>query len=360
MESASFGRETARPLPSPAQILKTCPGTPHVRSVVESGRRAIVNCLEERDERLVVVVGPCSIHDPEAALAYAQKLAAERVRLRDDLEIVMRVYFEKPRTTTGWKGLINDPRLNGSYCVESGLSIARSLLHDINDMGLPSATEFLDPFTHSYFSDLVSWGAVGARTTESQTHREMASALAMPVGFKNGTDGNVRIAADAMICASHPHHHIAIDLNGSICTAVSQGNAYSHLVLRGGKQPNYDAASVHAAASLMASANLKQRLFIDASHGNSARQHRNQIAVCTDIGAQVAAGSPYIAGVMIESNLVEGRQDLGDGKALEYGKSVTDACLSWEDTVEVLQQLAGSSNARRTRQYSEQNGFATA
>ncbi|MBI0326071.1 3-deoxy-7-phosphoheptulonate synthase [Burkholderia plantarii] len=360
MESATSGRSSARRLPSPAEIAAACPTTARVRTVVENGRRAIVDCLEGSDGRLAVIVGPCSIHDPDAARDYAHRLAEQRQRLADDLEIVMRVYFEKPRTTTGWKGLINDPWLDGSHAVETGLGIARTLLRDVNELGLPTATEFLDPLTHGYFSDLVSWGAVGARTTESQTHREVASSLAMPVGFKNGTDGNVRIAADAMISASRAHHHLSIDGDGAICKTVSRGNPYAHIVLRGGRQPNYDAASVNATGSLLESENLRGRLFVDASHANSARKHRNQIAVCGNIGAQLADGSRYIAGVMIESNLMEGRQDLGNGKGLEYGKSVTDACLSWEDTVEVLSQLARSAGKRRKLARAEPSGLATA
>ncbi|WP_244106291.1 3-deoxy-7-phosphoheptulonate synthase [Paraburkholderia phenazinium] len=345
--SPSAGLNPVSRLLSPFEVLAAQPRLPHVSTVVERGRAAVADALDARSDRLVVIVGPCSIHDPQAALDYAQRLARERARLADELEIVMRVYFEKPRTTVGWKGLINDPYLDGSFRIDAGLVMARTLLNDVNTLGLPAATEFLDPFTPAYIADLVSWGAIGARTTESQTHREMASGLPMPIGFKNGTDGNVQIAADAIQAAARAHRFISIDSEGSICTVTSKGNPLGHAVLRGGKEPNYDAVSVRAAAARLHAAGARQRLIVDASHANSQRQYRNQIPVCAELGAQIASGCEVLAGVMIESNLAEGRQDAAPGKTLEYGKSITDACLSWTDTVDVLEQLAGSVRARR-------------
>jgi 3-deoxy-7-phosphoheptulonate synthase len=347
MDMWSPERKNAIRLPAPAQIAAAHPDLARAHAVVARGRRAIEAVLDARDTRLVVVVGPCSIHDPRAALEYATHLVRARARFSKDLEIVMRVYFEKPRTTVGWKGLINDPHLDGSGRIETGLTLARALLYEINLMGVPTATEFLDPFTPAYLSDLVAWAAIGARTTESQTHREVASGLPMPVGFKNGTDGNVRIAVDAIIAAARAHHFMSIDAHGAISTVSSRGNPYGHVVLRGGKQPNFDRENVRDAHALLSDAKVTPRLFIDASHGNSQRQYRNQIPVCDNIAMQTASGSPHIAGVMIESNLVEGRQDPGNGQALEYGKSITDACLSWRDTESVLERLAGAVDARR-------------
>jgi 3-deoxy-7-phosphoheptulonate synthase len=334
-------------LPSPVDIIETGPRDPRAARTVESGRTAVADALAGRSERLVAIVGPCSIHDPEAACDYAARLAYERMRYADDLEIVMRVYFEKPRTTIGWKGLINDPYLDGSHRVDIGLRTARAVLHDVNAIGVPTATEFLDPFTPCYLRDLVSWGAIGARTTESQTHREIASNLPMPVGFKNGTDGNVQIAVDAVRAASREQCFVTIDYHGVACAALSDGNPWSHVVLRGGRQPNYDAASVQAAWEMLAAANVSTRLVIDASHANSRRQYMNQIPVCEDIAAQIAGGDTRIAGVMIESNLLGGRQDHVAGGALEYGRSITDACLSWDDTVRTLDSLAQAVRMRR-------------
>jgi len=347
MDMWSPERKSAIRLPAPAEIAAALPDLSRARTVVERGRRAIEAILDGRDTRLVVVVGPCSIHDPRAALEYAAHLAQARTRFCNHLEIVMRAYFEKPRTTVGWKGLINDPHLDGSCRIEIGLTVARALLNEINLLGVPTATEFLDPFTPVYLSDLVAWAAIGARTTESQTHRELASGLPMPVGFKNGTDGNVQIAVDAIIAAARAHHFMSIDAHGAVSTVSSRGNPYGHVVLRGGKQPNFDTANIREVHALLSSANVKPRLFVDASHGNSQRQYRNQIPVCEDIAMQIASGSRHIAGVMIESHLVEGRQDPGNGKALEYGKSITDACLSWPDTERVLEQLAGAVGTRR-------------
>lgn len=355
VDSEQIGR-----LPSPAQIVATRPRELRVQTIVDQGRSAIADVLNAQSDRLVVVVGPCSVHDPEAARDYAIRLARERVRLAEEIEIVMRVYFEKPRTTIGWKGLINDPHLDGSCQIDTGLRIARTLLHDIVSLALPAATEFLDPFTPAYFADLISWGAIGARTTESQTHREIASGLPMPVGFKNGTDGNVQIAADAISAASRAHHFISIDWHGAVCATASRGNPLGHVVLRGGKQTNFDAASVRAACDLLSAANLRQRLFIDASHANSNRQYRNQIPVCASIAAQIAGGSENIAGVMIESNLLEGRQDLAAGKQLEHGKSITDACISWPDTVGVLESLAHSVRSRRQAHQTSPRAVAAA
>ncbi|HLT25487.1 MAG TPA: 3-deoxy-7-phosphoheptulonate synthase, partial [Zeimonas sp.] len=299
------------------------------------------------DDRLIVVIGPCSIHDPKAAREYAKRLVEQRVRLADDLEIVMRVYFEKPRTTVGWKGLINDPDLNNSFDINKGLRIARELLLDITRQGLPAGTEFLDMITPQYYADLIAWGAIGARTTESQVHRELASGLSCPVGFKNGTDGNLRIAFDAIKAASQPHHFLSVTKGGHSAIVSTNGNDDCHVILRGGKHPNYDAASVDAACRAAAAENLPCRLMIDASHGNSQKRPENQIPVAGAIGAQIAAGDARIVGVMVESHLQAGRQDLVDGKALCYGQSITDGCIGWDDSVRLLEALAASVRARR-------------
>jgi 3-deoxy-7-phosphoheptulonate synthase len=311
-------------------------------------RHALHNILHGNDDRLAVVVGPCSIHDPAAALDYARRLVAIRQRLGDRLEIVMRVYFEKPRTTVGWKGLINDPDLDGSFRIDSGLRLARALLRDIADLGLPAGCEFLDMATPQYFADLVSWGAIGARTTESQVHRELASGLSCPVGFKNGTDGNVRIALDAVKSASQPHHFLAVTKDGRSAIASTTGNDDCHIILRGGKVPNFDAESVAAAGAEAVKAGIAPAIMIDASHANSSKKPENQPLVLADIGTQVAAGDRRIVGVMIESNLVAGRQDLEPGKALTYGQSITDGCIGWDTTVEALEALADAVTARRT------------
>ena len=299
------------------------------------------------DDRLLVVIGPCSIHDPRAALEYARRLAAERERFAGELEIVMRVYFEKPRTTVGWKGLINDPDLDDSFQINKGLRLARELLLTINEMGLPAGTEYLDMITPQYIADLISWGAIGARTTESQVHRELSSGLSCPVGVKNGTDGNLRIAFDAIKAASQPHHFLSVTKGGHSAIVSTNGNEDCHVILRGGKSPNYDAAAVEAACAQAAQAALACRLMIDASHGNSQKNPQNQVPVIANIAAQLSAGDRRIFGVMVESHLVAGRQDLVPGKELVYGQSVTDGCIGWEDSVAILETLAQGVRARR-------------
>ena len=338
---------TMQELMTPAQLLADCPRDDAATATVTGARARVQKILRGEDDRLVVVIGPCSIHDPVAAMEYARRLAAERARHAGTLEILMRVYFEKPRTTVGWKGLINDPDLDGSFNINKGLHLARQLLLDVNRLGLPAGCEFLDIITPQYFADLVAWGAIGARTTESQVHREMASGLSCPVGFKNGTDGNARIAIDAVQAASHPHHFLAVTKEGKSAIAATSGNADCHVILRGGKAPNYDAASVAAVCEQLAAAGLVPRVMVDASHGNSSKKPENQPLVTADIGAQVAAGSTRISGVMVESHLKAGRQDLLPGKALEYGQSITDGCIDWESSVRVLDGLAAAVTARR-------------
>lgn len=334
-------------LAPPSHAMSENPCTPEVSSLVFETRQSLHRILHGMDDRLVVVIGPCSIHDTKAAIEYAQKLKAQRDRLSGELEIVMRVYFEKPRTTVGWKGLINDPELDGSFNINKGLRIARSLLLEINAMGLPAGCEFLDMITPQYIADLVSWGAIGARTTESQVHRELASGLSCPVGFKNGTDGNVRIAVDAMKAASQPHHFLSVTKAGHSAIVSTLGNEDCHVILRGGKAPNFDAASVQAACDEMAKAGLAQRVMIDASHANSNKKPENQPAVCVDVGSQIAQGETRVMGLMIESHLVAGRQDLIAGQPLVYGQSVTDGCIDWESSVKVLEALAESVRERR-------------
>ncbi|MGH8664876.1 MAG: 3-deoxy-7-phosphoheptulonate synthase, partial [Burkholderiales bacterium] len=294
-------------------------------------------------------VGPCSIHDQAVALDYARRLAGEAKRLEADLLVVMRVYFEKPRTTVGWKGLINDPALDGTYRVNEGLRLARKLLIDINSLGLPTGQEFLDPITPQYLADLAAWGAIGARTTESQVHRELASGLSCPVGFKNGTDGNVRIAVDAIRAARHPHRFLGVTKAGRSAVVETTGNEDCHLILRGGKEPNYDAASVAAACAELAAAGQTPQVMVDASHGNSRKQYQLQVEVMAEVARQVAQAENRIVGAMVESNLVAGRQDLVAGKPLEYGISITDGCIAWEDTVRVLDMLAGAVRERRLK-----------
>jgi 3-deoxy-7-phosphoheptulonate synthase len=303
--------------------------------------------LHGADDRLLVVVGPCSIHDFDAAMEYAGRLAREMERHAEDLVIVMRVYFEKPRTTVGWKGLINDPRMDGSFRINEGVRLARRVLLEINELGLPCATEFLDTITPQYTADLIAWGAIGARTTESQVHRELASGLSCPVGFKNGTDGNVRIAVDAIRAASAPHHFLSVTKGGHSAIVSTTGNEDCHVILRGGKQPNYDAESVDLCCRDIAAAGLAARVMVDFSHANSSKKFERQIDVAKDVAGQLATGDERIIGVMIESHLVEGRQDLSPGKPLEYGKSVTDACIGWDDTVGVLETLAQGVRQRR-------------
>jgi 3-deoxy-7-phosphoheptulonate synthase len=315
-----------------------------------NGRIALHRILHGQDDRLMVVIGPCSIHDTKAAMEYARRLAEQRQRFAGELEIVMRVYFEKPRTTVGWKGLINDPYMDNSFRINDGLRMARELLRDINELGLPAGTEYLDVISPQYIADLISWGAIGARTTESQVHRELASGLSCPVGFKNGTDGNIKIAVEAIKAASQPHHFLSVTKGGHSAIVSTNGNEDCHVILRGGKAPNYDAASVEQACQQLAAQGLAARLMIDASHANSSKKPENQVPVCADIGAQVAAGDGRIVGVMIESHLVGGRQDLVPGKELTYGQSVTDGCIDWDSSVQVLEGLADAVRQRRLRQ----------
>jgi 3-deoxy-7-phosphoheptulonate synthase len=334
-------------LSTPEEVMREIPRTLTATRVTMGARNAIHAILGGTDDRLLVIVGPCSIHDPDAAIDYATRLAGLRERLADRLEIVMRVYFEKPRTTVGWKGLINDPDLDGSFNINKGLRLARSVLSAVNNLGLPAGAEFLDMTTPQYLADLVAWAAIGARTTESQIHRELASGLSCPVGFKNGTDGNVRIAAEAVKSASHPHHFMAVTKGGRSAIASTSGNEDCHVILRGGRAPNYDAASVDAASSELHRAGVNPRLMIDASHANSGKKPENQPKVAADIAGQVAGGERRIMGVMIESHLVAGRQDVVPGVKLTYGQSITDGCIDWDTTVPVLEQLADSVAARR-------------
>ena len=336
-------------LATPEEVVRERPCSDRAAGTVSEARRALQDILHGRDERLAVVIGPCSIHDAQAAQEYAARLAIERARLADSLEIVMRVYFEKPRTTVGWKGLINDPDLDGSFRINDGLRLARGLLVQINELGLPAGCEFLDMITPQYIADLVSWGAIGARTTESQIHRELASGLSCPIGFKNGTDGNVRIAVDAVRAASQPHHFLAVTKQGRSAIAATAGNPDCHVILRGGHVPNYDAPSVEAVCRETLAAGLTTRLMIDASHGNSGKRPERQPLVIEDIAAQIESGERRIGGVMIESNLVAGRQDLVPGKPLVYGQSVTDGCLDWTSSVKVLERLAAAVARQRER-----------
>ena len=337
-----------RPLIPPAILLEELPLGDRGSETVARGRRAIVDVLHGRDDRLVVVVGPCSIHDPAAAVDYARRLKAAAEQHARDLFVVMRVYFEKPRTTVGWKGLINAPRLDGSFSINEGLRLARRLLLDLAELGLPAGCEFLDPISPQFTSDLVTWGAIGARTTESQVHRELASGLSMPVGFKNGTDGGVQIAIDAVRAAAHPHSFLGVTEQGLSAIFSTRGNPDCHVILRGGATgPNYDARSVQKTAAALADAGREPRLMIDTSHGNSDKDWRRQPLVAQDLAAQLAQGEPAIFGVMMESFLVEGRQDLRDPATLRYGQSITDACLGWDATVAVLGELAEAVRARR-------------
>jgi len=336
------------PLPPPEHLIRFFPiqGSAAEGLIAET-RAKVRQILHGRSDRLLVVVGPCSIHDPAAAIEYAKKLSVERQKQGDELEILMRVYFEKPRTTVGWKGLINDPYLNGSFRINEGLRIARDLLVRINQAGVPAGCEFLDVISPQYIGDLVSWGAIGARTTESQVHRELASGLSAPVGFKNGTDGNVKIAIDALLAARQKHHFLSVHKSGQVAIVETRGNDDCHIILRGGKNPNYDAAAVQAACEQLAKAGLRERLMIDCSHANAAKDYRRQAAVAADIAQQIGAGERRIVGVMVESHLVEGRQDLEPGRALTFGQSITDACLGWDDSVKLLNGLAQAVRARR-------------
>ena len=341
-------------LPPPEHLIRFFPIRGSAAETLISGtRRAIHNIMAGSDDRLLVVIGPCSIHDPAAALDYARMLKPLRERYADSLEIVMRVYFEKPRTTVGWKGLINDPYLDESYRIDEGLRIARQLLIEINRLGLPAGSEFLDVISPQYIGDLISWGAIGARTTESQVHRELASGLSAPIGFKNGTDGNIRIATDAIQAAARGHHFLSVHKNGQVAIVQTSGNKDCHVILRGGKAPNYDAASVAVACQDLEAAKLPARLMVDCSHANSSKQHQKQLDVARDIGQQIADGSRSIFGVMVESHIHAGAQKFTPGKddisKLAYGTSITDACIGWDDSVALLDGLAQSIKRRRAR-----------
>ncbi|WP_456414508.1 3-deoxy-7-phosphoheptulonate synthase AroG [Thiolapillus sp.] len=339
-------RGTQEVIPA-AALHERFPITQKAAKTVFETRQQIHRILHGEDDRLLVVIGPCSVHDPEAAMEYASRLLAVKKQLADDLLIVMRVYFEKPRTTVGWKGLINDPDLDNSFKINKGLELARKLLLDINDTGLPAGTEFLDLISPQYVADLVSWGAIGARTTESQGHRELASGLSCPVGFKNGTDGTMRVAVDAMRAAERPHVFMSMTKEGHSAIFSTAGNNDTHIILRGGKRPNYDAESVNLAAEEMEKAGLTPRLMVDFSHANSHKQFKKQIDVGRDVAGQVARGDLRIIGAMIESHLVGGNQPLTPGKPLTFGQSITDACLAWEDSAPLLELLAEAVRKRR-------------
>lgn len=336
-----------RELLPPIALLERFPATETATLTAFHARQAIHNILADKDDRLLVVVGPCSIHDPIAALEYGKLIAKMREELKGELEIVMRVYFEKPRTTVGWKGLINDPYLDNSYMINDGLRIGRKLLLDLNNMNIPTATEFLDMITPQYMADLMSWGAIGARTTESQVHRELASGLSCPVGFKNGTDGTTKVAIDAISAASASHNFLSVTKFGHSAIVTTAGNEDCHIILRGGKEPNYSAKHVAAVVSDLEKAGLPTKMMIDFSHSNSSKQFKKQMEVCTDVCGQLAGGNKHIIGVMVESHLVEGRQDLVEGKELVCGQSITDACIGWEDTEVLLRELADAVKARR-------------
>ncbi len=339
-------------LPPPEHLIRFFPihGTA-IESLISSTRHRIHDILAGTDDRLLVVIGPCSIHDPAAAMEYARRLLTQRHQYADTLEIVMRVYFEKPRTTVGWKGLINDPYLDETFRIDEGLRIARQLLIDINRLGLPAGSEFLDVISPQYLGDLISWGAIGARTTESQVHRELASGLSAPIGFKNGTDGNIKIATDAIQAAAGGHHFLSVHKNGQVAIVQTHGNRDCHVILRGGKAPNYDAASVAAACQDLQKAQLPPTLMVDCSHANSSKQHQKQVDVARDIAGQLAAGSRSVFGVMVESHLQAGAQKFTPGQdnadALAYGQSITDACLGWDDSLQVLSVLSEAVKARR-------------
>ena len=341
-------------LPPPEHLIRFFPirGTA-AESLISSTRRSIHNIMTGRDDRLLVVIGPCSIHDPAAAVDYAQQLKQQRDKYANTLEIVMRVYFEKPRTTVGWKGLINDPYLDESFRIDEGLRMARQLLIEINRLGLPAGSEFLDVISPQYLGDLISWGAIGARTTESQVHRELASGLSAPIGFKNGTDGNIKIATDAIQAAAGGHHFLSVHKNGQVAIVQTSGNHDCHVILRGGRTPNYDAASVAAACKDLSLAKLPATLMVDCSHANSSKRHEKQLDVARDIAAQIAGGSKSVFGVMIESHLRAGSQKFTAGKddasRLEYGKSITDACLGWDESCGSLELLSQAVKLRRTR-----------
>ncbi len=338
---------SVKELTPPAHLMREFPVTDQASSTVFRAREEIHRIMHGGDDRLLVIVGPCSIHDYDSAMEYATRLQALRVKLEPDLTVVMRVYFEKPRTTVGWKGYINDPDMNESYEINKGLRLSRKLLLDINSLGLAAATEYLDLISPQYFADLIAWGAIGARTTESQSHRQLASGLSCPVGFKNGTDGNVKIAVDAIKAAAAPHHFLSVTKGGHSAIFSTAGNEDCHIILRGGKTPNFDAASVDATCVELAKSGLAARVMIDFSHANSSKQHQKQMDVSTAVAAQIAAGDARVVGVMAESHLNAGRQDITPNKALEYGVSVTDACINWADTETLLNQLAAAVRARR-------------
>ena len=338
---------------SPEQIRRELPVSEKTAQTTFDARRAIHRILHGADDRLLVIVGPCSIHDPKAALEYAGKLKLEKDRHESELLIVMRVYFEKPRTTVGWKGLINDPHLDGSFNINDGLKIGRKLLLELNNIGIPAGVEYLDVISPQYIADVVSWGAIGARTTESQVHRELASGLSCPVGFKNGTDGSLKIAVDAIRTSQHPHHFLSVTKAGHSAIVSTLGNEDGHIILRGGKQTNYDAASVDAACKELATAGLAQRVMIDLSHSNSQKNYLRQLEVGHDVAGQITGGDDRIFGVMIEGHLKAGRQDLLPGKELVYGQSITDACIGWEETVPLLQEFADAVRARRLKKEEE-------
>ena len=326
----------------PCDLIKEQPISAFSSQLVYETRKRISEIISRESKRLAVIVGPCSIHDPKAAIEYASKLVEESEQYKDSLEIVMRVYFEKPRTTVGWKGLINDPDLNNSFNINKGLAISRQLLRDINDLGMSAGTEFLDVITPQYIADLVSWGAIGARTTESQIHRELTSGLSCPVGFKNSTEGGVQVAVDAIKSAQNSHIFLSVTKEGRSAVFSSSGNEDCHIILRGGKNPNYDSKNINITADLLTQSGLKESIMVDMSHGNSKKRHKNQIEVCNDMCNQISSGENRILGVMIESNLEEGNQKITDRKKLIYGKSITDACIGWEDTKICLNQLAES------------------
>ena len=349
METRDLRVERIRPLIPPAILLEELPLTPEASYTVGRARDDLDGILNGRDDRLIVVVGPCSVHDEAAALDYARRLKAEADALQRELCIVMRIYFEKPRTTVGWKGLVNDPYLDGTFAVNEGLRLARRLLLEVVGQGLPAGCEFLDPISPQYFADAVSWGAIGARTTESQVHRQLASGLSMPVGFKNGTEGSVQIAVDAIRAAAHPHAFMGVTEQGLAAIVTTRGNPDCHLILRGSNRgPNHDPASVRQALDALKNVNLVPRLMIDASHGNSEKDFRRQPIVAHEVAEQIAAGEPGIMGLMLESFLADGRQDLVERDKLTYGQSITDACMGWDMTVPVLHKLADSVRTRRT------------
>ncbi len=343
-----------KPLVKPAELLSRLQESTVSTQNILKTRTAIHHILHQGDDRLLVIVGPCSIHDTEAGMEYAKRLLEVRTRLAGELLIVMRVYFEKPRTTVGWKGLINDPHLDGTYDINAGLEKARRFLLDVNEIGMPAATEFLDVVSPQYTADLVSWGAIGARTTESQIHRELASGLSCPVGFKNGTDGGAKVAIDAIKTAASPHHFLSMTKEGESAIFATKGNEDCHVILRGGKAPNYDAQSVSAVCDQLAEAGLAPVLMVDCSHGNSQKQYKNQMLVVDDVAKQLTAGDARIIGVMLESHLNEGRQDHSPGCSLNYGQSITDACLGWDDSVAVLETLAAAVKARREKHAAEE------